>query len=77
MNANPNDMAYPVLDMSQTPNGTQQLGLTKREYFTGIAMQGAVAGLIGKVALKWEEAAFMSVAFADALIAELNKEQQP
>lgn len=28
-----NDMAYPVLDRSQTPNNTFQLGLTKRELF--------------------------------------------
>ena len=39
-----NDMAFPVLDLQQTPNGTYQLGLTKREHFAALAMQGAIAG---------------------------------
>lgn len=38
-----NDMAFPVLDRTQTPNDTTQLGLTKRELFAAMAMQGLCA----------------------------------
>jgi hypothetical protein len=37
---NGRDMAFPALDTSYTPNGTIQLGLTKRELFAAMAMQG-------------------------------------
>lgn len=44
-------------------------GLTKREYFAGLAMQSMLdnLNLTEDVAVKW------SVSAADALIAELNK----
>lgn len=35
-----NDMAFPCLDEAFTPNGSIQTGLTKREWFAGMAMQG-------------------------------------
>lgn len=33
------DLAFPVLDREQTPNGTYQLGLTKREYVAAMIAQ--------------------------------------
>lgn len=44
------------------------MGLTKREYFTGLAMQGmAMSGL------KFEDIAHDAVKMADAVLAELEK----
>jgi len=47
-------------------------GLTKREYFAGLAMQGAIsrAGSTNNL----EDIASYSVKIADTLIEELNKE---
>lgn len=56
----PNDPAYPTPLMD---------GLTKREYFSGLAMRG----LIADPSCNGETCAKTSVHFADALIAELNK----
>lgn len=51
------------------PNGV--FGMTKREYFAALAMQGLVAlDATGE----WEKYAERSVAAADALIAELEKQ---
>lgn len=44
---NKNKCAFPTLTYSEKtglPNG-QSLGLSKREYFTGITLQGLLAGL--------------------------------
>lgn len=63
-----NDCAFPM-DVSCGPN---QTGLTKREYFAAMAMQGLATldgtpeGYIAKYAVK----------HADALIEELNKESK-
>lgn len=39
-----NDMAFPVVtEGTRTPNDTHQLGLTKRELFAAMAMQGLYA----------------------------------
>lgn len=64
-----NDMAYPVLDRDQTPNGTYQLGLTKRELFAAMAMQGMLA-CDRRADLELAEKA---VIYADALLKELAK----
>lgn len=54
-------------------------GLTKREYFAAMAMQGFVAGIHAfpdpKVLLHWksEGMAIYCLQIADALIAKLNK----
>lgn len=48
-------------------------GLTKREYFAGLAMQGLLAS-DGKRECEEDTVASWSVQQADALIAELNKE---
>jgi len=50
--------------------GTQD-GLTKREYFAAIAMQGYITAQYGSV----EDAAKYAVKSSDALIAELNKQK--
>ena len=46
------------------------LGMTVRTWLAGIAMQGSMAGLLTRA-----DAAQEAVKRADALIAELNKEQ--
>lgn len=51
-------------------------GLTKRELFAAMAMQGITAGAVtrGCPSNEWTDLA-MAVKVADALIEELNKEQ--
>jgi hypothetical protein len=49
-----------------------EYGLTKREYFAAMALQGYLVNN-AKTAIKDEEIARGSVEAADALIAELNK----
>lgn len=53
--------------------GINIVGLTKREYFAGLAMLGLLAGSEGKV--NWTEKQFSigAINLADALIAELSK----
>lgn len=51
-------------------------GLTKREYYAGLALQGLLAGfdpIAQKRDLDYSEAADEAVSFADALIAQLSK----
>jgi hypothetical protein len=47
-------------------------GLTKREHFAGLAMQGCRAR--GSDYLRWSDLAKDAVEIADALLAELDKE---
>jgi hypothetical protein len=67
-----NEYAFPV----STIDGHTNEGLTKREYFAGLAMQGILSGVSGVEALAsvhptaWIESAVQA---ADALIAELEK----
>lgn len=74
---NGRDMAFPVLDREQTPNNTFQLGLTKRELFAAIAMQGWLAGCRNAYSEftgpNTDMAAKAAVTFADALLAALEK----
>lgn len=54
-----------------------QLGLTKREYFAGLAMQGLLSHH-GKFGSLYEVYTKYAVIYADALLAELDKtENQP
>jgi len=53
---------------------SHQQGLTKREHFASMAMQGLLASDEFSSS-SYEEVARMSVKSADALIAELNKEE--
>jgi hypothetical protein len=69
----------PISAIVQTncdPYGAERLecsdsGLTKREYFAAMAMQGICANLSSR--LKPSEAAETSVKIADALIQQLNQ----
>ena len=55
------------------PNSTVTHGLTKREYFAAMAMQGFVAATRYDSDSDIEYFAQIAVKAADALIAELNK----
>lgn len=72
MKTKPNDIAYPVV---YDENLSVHSGLTKREYFAAMAMQGMCsnmdnANLQNSTIIVTSEA----VRFADALIEQLNKE---
>ncbi len=56
------------------PQGFSSIGLTKRELFAAMAMQGMLAN--GATYGNHEEFATWSVKSADALLAELAKENQ-
>jgi hypothetical protein len=82
MKTNPNESVYPVVaEVMQNKHYTipasmmkvLSSGLTKREHFAGLAMQGLLANheLIDTV--DWEWIANNSIALADNLIEELNK----
>jgi hypothetical protein len=66
-----NDPAFPI---GFDDGITQYFGLTKREYFAAMALQGLLATTIteGKT---YEHIANTSVWCADALLAELAKEK--
>lgn len=70
MKTEPNEQAFP---MPGSQSNAFKRGLTKREYFAGLAMQGL---LVTKAVehLRPEFVAARSVVFADALIAALNAE---
>jgi len=76
---NPNDPAF--LEHTELRNGSffyHSKGLTKREYFAAMAMQGLLAMLSNSNPTTggfYETTALESVRLADALIAELNKEK--
>lgn len=85
MATNPNASAYPLTEnILLGNNGTVHDGLTKREYFAAMAMQGLC--LDGAYSTKIQEQcekintttsiaiATYAVDLADALIAELNRE---
>lgn len=54
-------------------DGCHQLGLTKREYFAGLAMQGMMANQ-NLTSTENDTIAKWSVEIADVLLAELEKE---
>jgi hypothetical protein len=60
-----------IISQTQAANG-----LTKREFFAALAMQGMIAGSQG-LRITVSEFAKQSVLLADALIAELNKAERP
>ncbi len=70
METNPESSTYP------RASGTYESGLTKREYFAAMAMQGEIASYSGlSTSAQPEIVASRAVAFADALIVELNKNE--
>jgi hypothetical protein len=66
---NSNDAAYPL----EIATGQYSSGLTKRELFAAMAMQGI---LLSDRATSAEGRVYHAVKHADALIAELSKEVQ-
>lgn len=77
-----NDSAYPIIIDNITKYQIRETGLTKREYFAAMAMQGMLSNSKeSDPSSEWvlsyatrHEIAKMSVEQADALVAELNKE---
>lgn len=82
MNAGkPNATAFPVVDsISWSTPGDASVGstagLSKREWFAGLAMQGIV-GSSDTYPIDCPHVARQAVALADALLAELAKEVTP
>lgn len=64
--------AIPAFETPKTLWNKPQYGLTKREYFAAMAMQGIVST---DLADTYENFAKASVMMADALIEQLNKQQ--
>lgn len=79
-----NQPAFPGMPIEFIgPNGSEHriLGLTKREYFAGLAMQGQLAFSPMDDAFAKEHlpagVARISVEMSDALLAELSKAEAP
>jgi hypothetical protein len=71
MSTSANDQAFPLDSRS---NAGPIQGLTKREYFAAMALQGVIAGDSNHNFLKDQQyPAEHAVGLADALIAALNK----
>ncbi|MCP3684719.1 MAG: hypothetical protein GY861_18785 [bacterium] len=70
---NPNDYAFAATSCGE-PQQVYQEGLTKREYFASLAMQGYLANTAPSTIIPSPESvARKALQFADALIKELNK----
>jgi hypothetical protein len=76
---NGNDLMYPVVESTDGSTGRMECvepGLTKREYFAAMAMQGILANNAeGNTEWLYDIIGQHSVLAADALITELNKEK--
>ena len=72
-----NNSDCPAMPFTQKPEYQhQEAGLTKREYFAGLAMQGILANdnvADGEGNLKASEVAKFTLLLADALLKELGK----
>ena len=74
MSTRPGDPAYPVTDYTGDYPITEP-GLTKREYFAALSMQGLITrGYEGGQSIPQDIMASWAVGAADALIAALNEE---
>jgi len=78
MKTNGNDPANPTIGWELTAHGdpvviTDQYGLTKREYFAAMAMQGLLTST-KYILYPITQVAKDAVNYADALIKELNKD---
>jgi len=73
MTVDPKDNAFPIFNREGEVYFSQS-GLTKREYFAALAMQGILANDLGQPS--YNAVATMAVLSADALIAALNGEGQ-
>lgn len=62
----------------QAPTGSYRedfFGLTKREYFAALAMQGICGDGVPRDHHSFKNTAIEAIAYADALITELSKEE--
>jgi hypothetical protein len=66
---NANQPAFPQDWFENGDVQPQSIGLTKREYFSAMAMQGILANN-----MLWENVSELSVNFADDLLSELEKD---
>lgn len=75
----PNDAAFTVADTIHPLTGERfdplNMGLTKREYFAAMAMQGLLAHE-SSTSMSFEQTAEAACIQADALIKALNENQQ-
>jgi hypothetical protein len=76
---NPNDPATPTIEHITGNYGDTHVntyfGLTKREYFAAMALQGLLVENSSSINADWTPK--QAVKMADALIEELNKNHQP
>lgn len=80
---NSEEPAYPTPDCEVSGMASQYLGLTKREYFAAMAMQAWISTyrqVDAKTPDEWAEdpqrIANLSIAYAEALLTELEKSNQ-
>ncbi|MDR0295172.1 MAG: hypothetical protein LBH91_03140 [Prevotellaceae bacterium] len=72
-----NETAYPIIEFADSTN---TCGVTKREYFAGLAMQGLLSNCVTIVnAEATDEGDFKAISrdavkFADAMLEELSKD---
>lgn len=69
---------YPAFPIVNPETGTLYDGLTKREYFAGLAMQGLISSFTEKASIgmwgsEMEQTTECAVRYADALLLELSK----
>lgn len=75
---NANDTINAIVETSTSPFGGERMectngGLTKREYFAAMAMQGLLVNRYSQDLSDGTRVANMSISIADALIEQLNK----
>lgn len=75
-----NESAFPVHDSSKTPKNSPHAylagGLSKREYFAAVCLQGFISTLTINRDDHAELLSQTSVKYADALIAELERKEE-
>lgn len=69
---NGNKPAFSAASMTDRGAGFHETGLSKREYFAGLALQGVLAGGLFTSTV---EAPMMAVEYADALLKVLETKQ--
>ena len=67
------DLAFPFVETRAMQGESINLGLTKRELFAAMAMQGIMAGLPIEAVHSARTSAFLAVEHADALILALSR----
>lgn len=73
MKTEPNDRINPIYEAHGGDLGTTSGGLTTREYFAAMAMQGICANPTTEIQPNGQAIAIVALECADALIAELNR----